>query len=177
MPDPTLSEAIKEAYASAPSDVVIINTLELRHPAFDQPIRVALAYEPVTARLETSAPVNAGQLVEFQPFTFDFTLPEVTDTGVPDLSIRIDNVSREIMQNIELAVPEPNRLEVTYRAFMSNDLSSGPHNDPPLHLNINYIEADAFSVTARASIVDFANKKFPGENYTDVNFPGLVGEG
>ena len=175
MPDPSLSDAIKEAYASAPSDVVIINTLELRHPAFDQPIRVALSYEPVTARLEKSAPVDAGVMVDFQPFTFELTLPEVTDTGVPDLTIRIDNVSREIMGNIELAVPEPQKLEVTYRAFMSNDLSYGPHNDPLLHLNINWIEADAFSVQAKASIADFANKKFPGENYTDVNFPGLVG--
>ena len=35
MPDPALSQAIKEAYAAAPSDVVILHTLELRHPAFD----------------------------------------------------------------------------------------------------------------------------------------------
>ena len=35
MPDPTLSQAIKEAYAAAPSDVVILHTLELRHPDFE----------------------------------------------------------------------------------------------------------------------------------------------
>ena len=34
MPDTTLSEALKEAYASAPSDVVLLHTLELRHPSF-----------------------------------------------------------------------------------------------------------------------------------------------
>lgn len=34
MPNPALSEAIREAYASAPSDVVILHTLELRHPDF-----------------------------------------------------------------------------------------------------------------------------------------------
>ena len=34
MPDPALSEAIREAYAAAPADVVILHTLELRHPAF-----------------------------------------------------------------------------------------------------------------------------------------------
>ena len=34
MTDNTLSEALKEAYTSAPSDVVILHTLELRHPAF-----------------------------------------------------------------------------------------------------------------------------------------------
>lgn len=34
MTDNTLSEALKEAYASALSNVVILHTLELRHPAF-----------------------------------------------------------------------------------------------------------------------------------------------
>ena len=34
MPDPSLSAAIKEAYASAPTDTVILHTLELRHPDF-----------------------------------------------------------------------------------------------------------------------------------------------
>ncbi len=34
MPDPALEQAIREAYASAPADTVILHTLELRHPAF-----------------------------------------------------------------------------------------------------------------------------------------------
>ena len=34
MTDATLTEALKEAYASAPSDVTILHTLELRHPSF-----------------------------------------------------------------------------------------------------------------------------------------------
>ena len=34
MPNTLLSQALREAYASAPSDVVILHTLELRHPAF-----------------------------------------------------------------------------------------------------------------------------------------------
>ena len=34
MPNPALEQAIREAYASAPSDTVILHTLELRHPAF-----------------------------------------------------------------------------------------------------------------------------------------------
>jgi hypothetical protein len=34
MPNTTLSEAIKEAYATAPTDVVMLHTIELRHPSF-----------------------------------------------------------------------------------------------------------------------------------------------
>ena len=36
----TLSEAIKEAYASVPSHVIILHTLEISHPDFERPIRV-----------------------------------------------------------------------------------------------------------------------------------------
>jgi hypothetical protein len=50
MPDPSLSEAIREAYASAPADVVVLHTLEIWHPSFIEdgvakPIRVVKNYE------------------------------------------------------------------------------------------------------------------------------------
>lgn len=176
MPDSTLSEAIKEAYASAPTDVVILNTIELRHPAFDQPIRVVADYVPVTAMLEPTAPSNAGEMVTFQAFAFDLTLPEILDRGVPELELVIDNVSREIIRNIELAILQVDKLELTYRAFLSNDLTYGPHNDPPMHLTITSIEADATKVTARASIADFVNKKFPNNDYDERQFPGLLAD-
>lgn len=171
-----LSEALKEAYASAPSDVVIINTIEIRHPAFDQPIRVVSDYSPVDAVLESTAPENPGEMVTFQPFAFEMTLPELMEKGIPELMIKIDNVSREILQHIELAVPQPDKLEVTYRAYLSNDLDNGPHNNPPLHLTVTQIEADAMSVTARASIADFINKKFPSQEYDETRFPGLIAD-
>lgn len=174
--DGNLSEALKEAYASAPNDVVIINTLEIRHPAFTAPIRVVSDYAPVTAMLEYNAPADPGAFVEYQPFAFELTLPEVMDKGVPELALKIDNVSREILRNIELAMPLPDKLEITYRAYLSNDLSTGPHNDPPLHLTITSIEADATAITARASVADFINKKFPNQEYDETRFPGLIAE-
>ena len=176
MPNATLSEALKEAYASAPNDVVIISTLEIRHPAFTAPIRVVSDYVPVTAKLEASAPIDAGDMVTFQPFAFELSLPEMTDKGVPELGLRIDNVSREILEHIELAMPLPDKLEITYRAYLSNDLTSGPHNDPPLHLTIISVEADAMSVTAKASVVDFINKKFPNQEYDETRFPGHIAD-
>ena len=175
MPNATLSEALKEAYASVP-DVPIVNTLEIRHPSFTTPIRVVSDFVAVTARLEAAAPVNPGALVEFLPFAFELTLPDMTDKGVPELALRIDNVSREIMQHIELAAPLPDKLEITYRAYLADDLDSGPQNDPPLHLTIIQIEADAVSVTAKASMVDFINKKFPNQEYDENRFPGLIAD-
>jgi hypothetical protein len=176
MPNSNLSEALKEASASAPSDVVIISTLEIRHPAFEAPIRVVSDYIPVTAMLEANAPIDGGTMVEYQPFAFELTLPELMDKGIPELGLKIDNVSREILQNIELAMPLPDKLEITYRAYLSNDLASGPHNDPPLHLTITSIEADATAITAKASVADFINKKFPNQEYDETRFPGLIAD-
>lgn len=176
MPNTALSEALKEAYASAPVDIVIVHTLEIRHPAFTSPIRVVSDYASVDVRLEANAPADAGSIVTFQPFAFEFTLPEVMDKGVPEMGIKIDNVSQEIIRNIELAVPQVDMLEVTYRAYLSDTLTVGPHNDPPLHLTITSIEADAHAITAKASIADFVNKKFPNQEYDETRFPGLIAD-
>jgi hypothetical protein len=57
MPDPALSAAIREAYASAPADVIVLHTLEIWHPAFVEdgvarPIRVVRNFEDTATWLE-----------------------------------------------------------------------------------------------------------------------------
>lgn len=176
MPDPALSQALQEAYASAPSDEIIYHTLEIRHPAFTQPIRVVRDNADLTARLEISAPVNGNELVTFVGFAFDLVRPEVSATGVPQCTIEIDNVSREILANIELAMPQPDPIEVTYREYLSGGLDAGPENDPPMTLTLISITADVFRVRAVASFADIGNRRFPREEYTAERFPGLIAQ-
>jgi len=179
MPDTALELALKEAYASAPSDVVILHTLEFRHPNFvdelNQPtaIRVVLDHVDHTCKLEASAPLDPDTWVNFVRFAFDFTLPEVQNSAVPEIVITMDNVSREIEDNLALATASPNSVQVTYRPYLSTDLSA-PQMDPPLTLILTHVEADDFKVTARASFGDAANKAFPSELYTASRFPGLI---
>jgi hypothetical protein len=168
-----LSQALKEAYASAPSNTIIFSTLELRHPAFTQPIRVVRDYQDLVATLEDSAPVNAGQSVTFIRFAFDITKPEVSSTGVPQVTITLDNVSREIVANVELAMDTRELIQVTYREYLNTDLS-GPQNDPPITMVISTVSADVFKVTAVAGFPDLMNKKFPRTAYNSDEFPGLV---
>ena len=52
MPDFTLSDALEEAYASAPSSEAVLHTLEIRHPDFTQPIRVVRDHQDFEAYLE-----------------------------------------------------------------------------------------------------------------------------
>jgi hypothetical protein len=175
MPDPSLSEALAEAYASAPSDEVIYHTLELRHAAFSTPIRVVRDNADLTARLEATAPEDPGEDVTFVGFAFDLVKPELSATGIPQCTIEIDNVSREILANIELAMTSITPVEVTYREYLGSDLL-GPQNDPPMTLQITSITADVFRVKATASFADIGNRRFPREEYTAERFPGLVAQ-
>ena len=173
MTDSTLSQALKEAYASAPHDQIIYHTLELRHPAFSQPIRVVRDRVDLVATLEASAPADPATEVLFVAFAFDLTKPEISALGVPQITITLDNVDRAIVANIEAAMRTTDLVEVTYREYLNFDLST-PQNNPPLSMTILSITADVFKVTAVAGFVNLMNRRFPAQEYTAEVFPGLV---
>jgi hypothetical protein len=179
MPDPSLSQAIKEAYAAAPSDVVILHTLELRHPAFVDDdgivtaIRVVRDHVELTARLEIAAPMDGGAMVTFVALAFDLSLPPIDTAPVPEITVTLDNVSREIVRHLDAAVATQDKIEITYRPFLSTDLE-GPQMDPPITLVLTEVEANALQITGRARMLDIGNKAFPAEIYTAKRFPGLA---
>ncbi len=173
MSDSTLSLAIKEAYASAPADVIIYDTLEITHPAFTTPIRVVRDNTELVAGLEKKAPNNPGETVTFVGYAFDVVPPEVSFTGPPQLQIEIDNVSRDILAQVELAQGSSELIKVIYRQYISSDLSE-PQNNPPLTMDIFSISANVFRIKAVAGFQNFANKIFPRLSYTAETFPGLL---
>ena len=178
MTDATLSEALKEAYASAPSDITILHTLELRHPAFideqgrKTAIRVVRDNVSHKCALESSAPLDAGKTVEFAAMAFDLELPPVETIPVPEITVTLDNVSTEIVQYLDQAIETQDMIEMTYRPYLSNDLSC-PQMDPPITLTITNISVDVLKITATARMMDIGNKSFPSENYTVKKYPGL----
>ncbi len=185
MPNNQLSAAIQEAYASCPDDVVIIHTLEFRHPGFTDldnnpdSIRVVLDYRDWEAKLEADAPLFPGEFKQFVGYNFALELPGVEKLASPSIRITIDNVSQEIIKQIEQAVILPDKIEVTYRPYLSTDVDgsgrlNAPHMDPVLTMTVDNIVADVMSIVATASFGDFANKRFPAEEYTATRFPGLV---
>lgn len=173
MPDIALSQALAEAYASTPSDEVILHTLELRHANFTQPLRVVNDHATLTATLEAAAPADPGEQVEFAPFSFRFRLPDVQSTGMPELEIEIDNVGAEIMAYLDRAANSASLIELTYRPYLASD-TSAPSMDPPVHLVLHDVEADVFAIRARASFGDYGNRQFPGQTYDGQTFPGLI---
>lgn len=168
-----LTEAIEEAYASAPEGEVILHTLEFAHPSFTNPIRVVLDAKDFQGRLEADAPNDPDGFVTFIRFAFELQLPETQSNSLPELVIRLDNVSYEIEDAMAQAVASPHKITVIYRPYLESDPQT-PQWDPPMILTIHHVEADDFTVTARASYGDSSNKSFPSELYTDTRFPGLI---
>ena len=170
MTDASLSEALKEAYASADSEIIILHTLELRHPAFvDEnglPTAIRVVRDNVNhiCRLEESAPLNAGQDVEFVAMAFDLELPPVEAIPVPEITLTLEYLDK--------AIETQDMIEMTYRPYLSNDLSC-PQMNPPITLVITEITVDVSKISATARMMDIGNKSFPAENYTIKKYPGL----
>lgn len=174
MPDPALSAALAEAYAAAPIDQVVLHTLEIWHPAFSVPIRVVRDVEAIDARLEAGAPRDAGQVVTFVAYAFDVVPPEQDTDAVPQCVIEIDNVSGEIMAQLDLAATGADPIQAIYRAYLSDLLDEGPETDPPLTLTISSVTATPFRIRATAGWPDLLNRRFPGRDYELETFPGLA---
>jgi hypothetical protein len=179
MPDVSLSEAWKEACTVAPSGVVQLHTLEFRHPNFvdgsNNPtaIRVVLDHQDLVATLESDAPLNAGQPVTFIAMAFGLELPNVDSVPTPELKIILDNVSQEIETYLSVSTASAFPVEVTYREYLSTDLT-GPQNNPPMNFTLKNPEADDYQVIATASTTDSGNRQFPNQDYTVQRFPALA---
>lgn len=174
MPDPTLSDAIKEAYASAPVDEVIHHTLELWHTSFSEPIRLVRDYVNIDAKIEATAARDAAAVVSFIAYAFEVVPPDQSAAGLPQCTIEIDNVSREILAQVDTAIMQTTPITVIYRAYLSSALLAGPENDPPLEMTITQISATPLRIRATAGFINLLDQRFPGLDYDLDTFPGLL---
>jgi hypothetical protein len=166
MPNPSLSDAIKEAYASCPASKVVFDTLEVRQTGVQDPIYL------VKSRVSLTAVDEDGNERTFQPSGFAFSLPPENEEGFRSLNVAIDNIGREVSDFIELAKSEKVPVELIYRPYVSDNLLA-PAMVPPLILYLKDIQVTTIQVTGRATFFDIVNKKFPTEIYTRARFPSL----
>ena len=170
MPNETLPDALKEAYASAPSGVVILDTLELSHPSIpDDTVFIVNNQDGCTATLEDGVTNK-----DFIPMAFEVKLPPPGDKGVQELSIGMDNVDRFISDFFNKAKAYKEPVKATYRPYLNTDLTQ-PQLNPPLNLNVVDVNITSQKVVARATFADLINKKHPLQVYSRSRFPSLGG--
>ena len=165
MPSSSLTAAIEEAYATAKSDVIYLDTLEISNSATETLYLVRDRVDH-TLRLET------GEQKLFVATGFRFVLPAAGENGIQELSIAVDNVDRRPSDFVQAVLASQNLVQVKYRPYLASDPET-PQMNPPLILFLTDIVISPYEVTGKATFADILNRKFLSENYTRRRFPAL----
>jgi hypothetical protein len=166
MSNATISEALKEAFALAPKDVVYLETLEIKHPQIANPIYLVRDKVSHVLTLET------GVAKTFEACAFRMNLPSSGDNGLQELNLAIDNIDRRVSDFVYIASTYDEPVTITFRPYLSNE-PTVPQMDPPLELFLTDIVVTQAEVSGKATFADILNKQFPTERYTRARFPSL----
>lgn len=159
----TLSEELKELYASSGTDV-ILHTLSFNHVAWDSEINIVRDFQDFTANLEDSGPSTV-----FTKHAFNITGPNKDENGTQTLKITVDAVNQVFVDLLEQAILDYSNspIEVTYRIYLNSD-TTGPQNNPPLKLYMKSVKVNNQTVSGTAELVSLINRKFPNVLYGSV---------
>jgi hypothetical protein len=173
----TYTDEAREYMFSPAGEDVIVDTIELRHPAFldehGDPIAVRFVndFSDLRAKLEPGAPMNGGQFVTFTAARFELVLPDSPEQGLPQAQIAVWNVTREVSPWLALAVTSVAPVQLSLRQFLADDLTEPCF---VMHgLTFDNAQATNRRVTATCGFDDLLNMPCPREIYTEENSPGL----
>lgn len=178
----SLSDAMKEAYASAPNseDALIYHTLEFQHPDFvdDQGNPdsgwVVQGFDDIDCLIEPEATVKPNQVVTFLAVAFKVIRPSEGTNSLPELELEIDGVGNYLTENLDRAVVSPHPIKVFYREYLEATRLSGPEVAFAAPFIISEIDESTFTLSAKASAEDVEGIRFPNYTYTLERFPGLI---
>ena len=176
---PELQQAIAEAYACAPQDVLILHTLEINHKTFNRPARVARwsgvgpEVEVFRCRLEGNALYNPGEVVEFVGPPFELVPPEKSETTPGEISLRVSGIGYELDNDLEAAALGGSAISCIYRSFIHGEELKGPAEVWPGITLTGPSSEGADNMTATGAVLNWINRKY-GRKYTPEGYPGLV---
>lgn len=181
MPDPTLDEVMQEAYASASTDKIVIDTISVYYDGLvddeenptelylfrgDNADSISDAGVPLLpAKIEDDAPRNAGETVTFIGVPFDIVLAPMTGEPVVAAQLTIDSVAREMHDILAAAAIGGKAIQVTYRAYVKGSELDGPQSLPPRRFILTGASADNASVSGRLVFLAIGNRQFPFDSY------------
>lgn len=180
-----LPAAIREAYAYATADAEVA-TIGLRPPsivdetghagcirltAIEAPPSEPEAEPYFRARLEATAPLNPGEVVEFVRGGFRVERPERSTSGAAQFALSVDNVDARIGQALTLVSKTDVPVALTVRVFT---MGSRPSGEPevPDGFEITEPEITPVTVTVRGQGPDVIKMKFARQRH-DGRFPLL----
>lgn len=160
--------ALEQAYAS--NNDTILWTIEISHSAITGGvIRLVRAYSDLTATLEDSS------VVTFQASGVGINFPGKNANGQQDLEFQLDNVSREIFQELK-AVKTANRTTqektvLKFREFLESDTSSPA--GAVYTLNVSEVNINNRTAYFRGIYTPIPDMSYPRLRYFPTLYPGL----
>lgn len=174
MAHPLLSAALQEAYASAQTEVTVIDLVELRYGTE----RLLLC----KGLLKCSVQLPDGSSHAAYPFPFKLAnRPSVDTSGGATVTLSVENVKGQVFSFLtaaKVANTPVNLFLWTCLAPVSADLATfvlRPQNPREIKLEVVNAKATMAGVVLTASAPNLVNKVFPNARYTYTTFPGLRG--
>jgi len=153
----TVSLAALQGALSAETDEIYLVLLEIDHTSLGTPIRF----------VNNSTNVTSGGNV-YTAYPFETNMPEDVDEREPVAEIRVDNVSRDLIDELR-SIIDP--LDVTLSVVTEgtpNTIEWGP-----LAMRSSGASYDANVITIRLAYSAFTREPFPYLKFDNVNFPGM----
>ena len=172
MTHPLLSEALKEAYASAYTEVEVIDAIHLWDESGINELFVCSGNIPRSLDVSTDPGIEITR--EHQPYPFKLSRqPGISEGGAVSAVIAVENVNGAVATFLNTARASSSAITLAIRTYLSN--SNKPQNPRPLVLELTGAEVSLSGVTLTASTPDIVNKVFPNAYYAYTTYPGLRG--
>lgn len=156
--------SLAEVRQHRPSGEQVILTLELNHPAFDEPARVAADNEDLEALLET------GEVVTFTSAYFTATGPAVGESRWPEIALSIDVIASVLEEHLDASLASAAPVTITAREFVRSIALEGPSR-VIRNLELDRTTATDLTIDGTAGFFNL-DRRF-GYTYDPTSYPGL----
>lgn len=174
-----VEQALAEAYASAPQELIVLDTLEIHHRTFDVPIRIVRW--PVTGpkpdifnlKLDNKAPQDPGRVVQFIGCPFELVPPsQNADEVIGTFSLKVDNMDDLLDEYLENAAVDGGIITGIYRTYIKGMELEGP-SSVFSGLEFEDPRFEGMTFVINAAVVRWAQRAY-GKIYTALEYPALV---
>ena len=132
---------------------------------------VRISSDPTQRVLETDGDIYYGTISNSLTYffiPFQLTLPDEDDTGIPQISISFDNVSRDLTPLIRNATAAPSvQVDIVMSCSPSVIESSFPD------FLISSVDYDELTISGTLTLDLFDDEPFPSGSFTPSTSPGL----
>lgn len=170
----TLSSTFLQAIFSPETNQVPVILIRISHTSLTEDIKIStdnhdsFTVDSVGYRGTTS---NVYDGVTSENYTFcpiDVSFPDDSAEAISSATLRIDNVSRDLITSIRTITSPPTMTIIAVLASSPNTKEARFDN-----FTLSNVTIDAFSVTGTISLGNFLNEPYPGGSMLPSNFPGL----